>query len=124
MVIKLKKYLKSSLYTLGIMLITSIIVTILNYFNIINGSLLNIIHYIIPIISVVIGSFILGKTSSKKGYIEGLKYAGIWSIFFLIINIFIKRLDISSIIFFVILILLSMLSSILGINKKKNKEIY
>ena len=115
LVIKLKKYLKSSLY---------IIVTILNYFNIINGNLLNIIHYIIPIISVAVGSFILGKTSSKKGYIEGLKYAGIWSIFFLVINIFIKRLDISSIIFFVILILLSMLSSIVGINKKKNKEIF
>ena len=118
-VIKMRNYLKSSLYSLGIMIICTIIITILNYFNIINGTLLNIIHYIIPIISVMVGSFILGKTSSKKGYIEGLKYSGMWSIIFLIINIFIKELNISSIIFFVILILLSMLSSILGINRKR-----
>lgn len=119
MVINMKKYLKSSLYTLSIMVISTIIITILNYFNIINGTPLNIIHYIIPIISVMVGSFILGKTSSKKGYIEGLKYSGIWSIFFLIINIFIKELNISSVIFFIILILLGVLSSILGINRKR-----
>ena len=115
----MKNYLKSSLYTLSIMVICTIIVTLLNYFKIINGTTLNIIHYIIPIISVMVGSFILGKTSSKKGYIEGLKYSGIWSTLFLIINIFIKELNISSIIFFIILILLSMLSSILGINRKR-----
>lgn len=115
----MKNYLKSSLYTLSIMVICTIIVTLLNYFKIINGTPLNIIHYIIPIISVMIGSFILGKTSSKKGYIEGLKYSGIWSTLFLIINILIKELNISSIIFFIILILLSMLSSILGINRKR-----
>ena len=118
-VIKMRNYLKSSLYSLGIMIICTIIIIILNYFNIINGTLLNIIHYIIPIISVMVGSFILGKTSSKKGYIEGLKYSGMWSIIFLIINIFIKELNISSIIFFIIIILLSMLSSIFGINRKR-----
>ena len=113
-------YLKSSLYTIGVMIICTIIITLLNYFNIINGTLLNIIHYIIPIISVMVGSFMLGRSSSKKGYVEGLKYAGIWSIIFLIINIFTKGLDWSSIIFFILLVFLSMLSSILGINRRKN----
>ena len=119
MVINMKNYLKSSLYTIVIMGVSSIVITILNYFNVVNGKLLSILHYIIPIISVVVGAFILGKGSSKKGYIEGLKYAGIWSIVFLIINIFMKSLNLSSIIFFIILILLSMLSSILGINRRK-----
>lgn len=115
----MKYYLKSSLYTLGIILISSIIITILNYFNIINGKVLDIIIYIIPLISTMIGSFILGKASNKKGYIEGLKYAGIWSIIFLIISIILKQINLSSIIFFIILILLSMLGAILGINKKR-----
>lgn len=113
-------YLKSSLYTIGVMIICTIIITLLNYFNIINGTLLNIIHYIIPIISVMVGSFMLGRFSSKKGYVEGLKYAGIWSIIFLIINIFTKGLNWTSIIFFILLVFLSMLSSILGINRRKN----
>lgn len=112
-------YLKSSIYTLIVMLISTIIITILNYFNIINGTILKIIHYIIPIISIMIGSFILGKTAEKKGYIEGIKYAGIWSIIILIINIILKELNLSSIIFFIIVISLSMLSSILGINNKR-----
>lgn len=113
-------YLKSSLYTIGVMIICTIIITLLNYFNIINGTLLNIIHYIIPIISVMVGSFMLGRSSSKKGYVEGLKYAGIWSIIFLVINIFTKGLNWTSIIFFILLVFLSMLSSILGINRRKN----
>lgn len=115
----MKNYLKSSLYTLGIILVSSVIITLLNYFNIINGKVLNIITYIIPLISTFIGSFLLGKASNKKGYIEGLKYAGIWSLIFLIISIILKQIDLSSIVFFVILVLLSMLGSILGINKKR-----
>lgn len=119
LVINMKKYLKSSIYTLAIIVVSTFIITILNYTNIINGTVLGIIHYIIPIISVVIGAFMLGKTSSRKGYIEGLKYAGLWSVIFLIVNVFIKELNVSSIIFFVILILLGVLSSILGINRKR-----
>ena len=119
LVINMKKYLKSSIYTLAIIVVSTFIITILNYINIINGTVLGIIHYIIPIISVVIGAFMLGKTSSRKGYIEGLKYAGLWSVIFLIVNVFIKELNVSSIIFFVILILLGVLSSILGINRKR-----
>ena len=102
-------YLKSSLYTIGVMIICTIIIT-----------LLNISDYIIPIISVMVGSFMLGRSSSKKGYVEGLKYAGIWSIIFLVINIFTKGLNWTSIIFFILLVFLSMLSSILGINRRKN----
>ena len=112
-------YLKSSLYTLGILLISTILITLLNYFNILHGTILNILYFIIPIISVMVGSFMLGKTSSKKGYMEGLKYAILWSIIFLIINIFTKELNLTSIIFFIVLILLSMLASIIGINKKR-----
>ena len=119
LVINMKKYLKSSIYTLAIIVVSTFIITILNYINIINGTVLGIIHYIIPIIRVVIGAFMLGKTSSRKGYIEGLKYAGLWSVIFLIVNVFIKELNVSSIIFFVILILLGVLSSILGINRKR-----
>lgn len=61
----------------------------------------------------------LGKESSKKGYIEGLKYASIWSFIFLIVSIFLKGIDLSSIIFFILLIIISVLGSILGINKKR-----
>ena len=115
----MKNYLKSFLYTLGIILISFIILTILNYFSVINGKVLDIITYIITLISVMVGSFILGKASNKKGYIEGLKYAGIWSFIFLVISIILKQIDLSSIVFFIILVLLSVLVAIFDIKKKR-----
>ena len=112
-------YLKSSLYTIGILFISTIIITILNYFNIVNGTLLNILYFIIPLISVSVGSFILGKNTNIKGITSGLIYGIIWSIILLIINIFIKGLDITSIIYFIVIILLSVIMGILGKNRKK-----
>ena len=119
LVIKMISYLKSSLYTLGILLISTIIITVLNYFNILSGTPLKILYFIIPILSIAIGSYILGKNTNIKGITTGLIYSSIWSIILLIINIFLKQLDLTSIIYFIIIILLSMFFSILGKNKKK-----
>ena len=78
-----------------------------------------IIRSIIPLIGIFIGSFLLGKSSSKKGYIEGLKYSAIWIFIFLVFNIILNNFNVISIIYYIFLILISMLGSILGINRKK-----
>ena len=83
----LMNYLKSFIWSLGIFLSSIIILTIFNYFNILNGTILKVLELFIPLISIFIGSYKLGKTSNQKGYIEGLKYSGIWVIIFLIFNI-------------------------------------
>lgn len=113
-------YLKSTVYTLSIILISTIIITIFNYFNILNGIPLKIIMLLIPLIGVFIGSFKIGKLSNKKGYIEGIKYGSFWTLLLLIINLITKKFTILSIIYYVILLLVSIFASILGINKKKN----
>ena len=111
-------YLKSLLWCFGILIISSIIITIFNYFNVINGIVLKIIFLIIPIIR-FIGSYRLGKLSNEKGYIEGIKYGLIWVILFVIICLICKVFDWTSIIYYFILLFISILGSILGINKKK-----
>lgn len=113
-------YLKSMVYTLSIILISTILLTIFNYFNILNGITLKIIMLLIPIIGIFIGSFKIGKTSDKKGYIEGLKYGSIWILILLIINLINKKFTLLSIIYYIILLLISAFASALGINKKKN----
>lgn len=113
-------YLKSMIYTLSIILISTILLTIFNYFNILTGIPLKIIMLIIPMIAIFIGSFKIGKTSSKKGYIEGLKYGIIWIILLLIINLITKDFTLTSIIYYIILLLTSSLAGVLGINRKKN----
>ena len=111
-------YLKSMLYTISTILIGTILITIFNYFNILNGIPLKIIMLIIPIVGIFIGSFIIGKISNKKGYIEGLKYGGIWIFLLLIINLIIQNFNITSIVYYIILLLISIVSGILGINNK------
>ena len=112
-------YIKSIIYTISILLISTILVTILNYFNVLTGNTLKIIHLIIPIISIIIGSYKLGKKSNNKGYIEGLKYGILFILLLLIFNLISKSLSIYTILYMIILLLVSTFSSILGINKKK-----
>lgn len=114
------KYLKSSIYTLCILIGSTIIITILNYFNILMGNVLKITELLIPIISIFIGSYILGKSSNNKGYIEGLKYGVVWIILFLIINLISKNFTYLSLIYYLILIITAIVSSIIGINRRKN----
>ncbi len=94
--------------------------TIFNYFNILTGTFLKIISLLIPIIGVFIGSYKIGKTSDKKGYIEGLKYGMIWILLFIIVNLILKSLTVSGTIYLVILILVSMAAGVIGINRKSN----
>lgn len=112
-------YLKSMVYTLGIILIGTIILTIFNYFNILNGITLKIIMPIIPILAILVGSFKIGKTSNKKGYIEGLKYGSIITILLLTTNLITKNFQITSIIYYISLLLMSAAAGSIGINRKK-----
>ena len=112
-------YLKSLLWCFCILIISSIIITIFNYFNILNGTILKVLELFIPNISIFIGSYRLGKLSNEKGYIEGIKYGLIWVILFVIICLICKVFDWTSIIYYFILLFISILGSILGINKKK-----
>ena len=112
-------YLKSLLWSFIILLGSSLIITIFNYFNVISGIPLKIIFLIIPIISIFIGSYRLGKLSNEKGYVEGIKYGLIWIVLFIIISIICKVFDWTSVIYYIILLFISILGSILGINRKK-----
>ncbi len=114
------KYLKSLIYTSGILLGSCIIITVLSYFNIVSGNILKIIELLIPIISIFVGSYILGMRCSNKGYIEGIKYGTIWILLFLVINIIFKNFTYLSLVYYLIFMVVSIFASIIGINKRKS----
>ena len=62
-----KNLLLSILYFLGSIIIINILITIFNYFNILNDSIIRILKFLMVILSISITSYILGKKSSKKG---------------------------------------------------------
>lgn len=115
----LKKVGVSLLYIIGIIVTLTMIMTILNYFNIISGTLLIISKILICVISLFIGGFIIGKKSSKKGWLEGFKLSIIFLLFLLLFNYlglgsFPK---LKNIIYYLIIIVSCTFGSIIGINK-------
>lgn len=120
LVIFVMSYLKSMVYTLGIILISTVIITIFNYFNLLSGIPLKVVRLLVPLIGIFIGSFKIGKVSSRKGYIEGIKYGIIWVVLMLIINLITKNFTITSIIYYILLLLVSAFAGVLGINRKRS----
>lgn len=119
------KYLKklgfSFLYIIGTLLISTFIITFLNYFNIISDKVISIFKILIPIISLFIGGFYIGKRSNNKGYLEGLKLGSLFSIFLLIFNFLAlsNSFKLKYLLFYIIIITSSILGSMIGINRKK-----
>lgn len=119
------KYLKnlgiSFIYIISTLLIFTLITTIFSYFNILNDKVTSIVKIIIPIISMFIGGFFIGKNSNKKGFLEGLKLGVIFSIILIIFNYlaFDYSFKIKYLLFYSILIISSIFGSMIGINRKK-----
>ncbi|MBQ2946293.1 MAG: TIGR04086 family membrane protein [Bacilli bacterium] len=119
------KYLKnlgiSFLYIIGFILVLTFITTLLSYFNVLNDKVTSIIKIIIPIISMFVGGFYIGKRSLKKGFLEGLKLGSIFSIVLIIFNYLglNNSFKFKYLLFYIILIISSILGSMIGINKKK-----
>ena len=115
-----KQFFKAFGLVLMIILISTIVITILDYFNLFSESLTNIFLFVITLISIIIGSYKLGKKSSKKGIIEGLKLGIVISVSFMLMGLITgNNFQISNTIYYVILIISSILGSIVGKNRKQ-----
>ena len=118
------KYLKklgfSFIYIISSILILTFIITIFNYFNIINNKTISIFKILIPVISLFIGGYYIGKKSNNKGYLEGLKLGIIFSLFIIIFNFLVlsNSFKLKYLLFYIIIIISSILGSMIGINKK------
>lgn len=119
---QVKKIGISFLYTICFIVGLTFIFSIFNYFNIIGDSFFKFIKILIPIISIFIGGFLIGKKSTSKGWLEGIKYGFIIiALMFLISIIFFRsEFNIRIILYYLILLLTSTTSSMIGISFKKS----
>lgn len=110
----------SILYIILTMVVLTFILTLFSYFNIIGDKVVSIFKIIIPVVSLFIGGFLIGKKSLKKGWLEGLKL----SLIFLILLIIFEYLsldqsfNIKNILYYLILSISSIFGSMIGISKK------
>ena len=111
-------------FILGSLFGLTLFFTFLNYINLIGMITLSIIEIIIPLFSLFLGGFYIGKKSQKKGWLEGLKLSGV----FLIILILFQYLglhihfSVKTILFYILIIVSCIFGSMLGINKKASKQ--
>ena len=120
MIILIINYLKNIGYVFIGILITTIIITLLNYFNILNTSSLKVISIITIILSLFIGGYLTGRKANKKGYLEGIKFGLIMIIIVLLLNllIFKNEFNLINILYYISLLTSSMIGGMFGIMKK------
>ena len=95
----MKKYLITFLTTILSIILTLLITTTIYYFNLINQTTYNILKIIFLLLSLFINGFILGKSSTKKGYLEGIKLSLPVIILFVIVSLITKNIKLTSLIY-------------------------
>ena len=119
---KINKYFKPLIYFYIILFSYLIIITILNYFNLICYKTLSIISFIVTIALFILLGFMAALKSNKKGYINGLIIGGFNIVLFLFLAFILgthPKINVG--IYFLILLLSSTIGGMFGINYK-NKE--
>lgn len=120
----MKKYLIPALYTIAIIFIGAFLSSILYYFNITSDKLNSILLYLIGIIGIFTGSVIFSKKIKYKGVVNGLIYFTAWFIIMMLLSLMILKTSfkVSNIIYYVIIMVFSMLGGIIGKNLKEEND--
>ena len=116
------KYLKkigfACIYSMSSILILTFLLTIFSFFNIMGEKVISIFKIIIPLLSLLIGGFYIGKKSNKQIVIEGLKFGIIFSILLVLFNLILSNpFKTKYILFYLILIGTSIMGTIVGTSK-------
>ncbi len=116
----LKKYGKTLGLSFLFLFFLAICIALLNTFQILFTKGSDIVLFIAMILTLFVIGFNFGKKAEKKGYLEGLKIGIVFIFFLLLINFLFYRTGFSleRLIYYLVLILSSVLGSMVGINKK------
>lgn len=113
------KYIKLTGIFLIVELLITFIISLLNLIGL-NGGITSIILLILNVIIFFIFAFYNGKNSKEKGYLTGLVISLLFIFLMFTINSILNGLTMktSTIIYYLILILVSIIGGTIGINKK------
>lgn len=121
-------YLKNAgisfIYIICFLLGLTFISTLFNYINLFGNTFINVLKVIIPVISLFVGGFVIGKKTGKKGWLEGLKLSLIFLAFLTIFNYLAldSSISLKTVIYYIILVIATTFGSMIGVNKFKPEE--
>lgn len=114
----------SFIYIICFLLGLTFISTLFNYINLFGNTFINVLKVIIPVISLFVGGFVIGKRTGKKGWLEGIKLSLIFLAFLTIFNYLALDFSMSpkTLIYYIILVIATTFGSMIGVNKFKPEE--
>lgn len=106
-----------------ILLVGTFITSLFSFLNLFRGNVLTIIKFLVPTLSFFIGSYMQGKSSKKKGFLEGLKVGGILVFVLFIFNYgFYQTFHFKNLLYYMLLLFIAMAGGIIGISRRKEKK--
>ena len=113
----IKNYLKCySLYFI-LLFCYLIIMSIFYYFNIINYKTMNILNYLLNLVLFFILGYKISSLEKKRGYLHGFLISSLLVILFSIICLILSKFSFSSLVYYLSLIISSMIAGIIGVSK-------
>ncbi len=122
MIFILKNLLKYLGFYFIFLLLLIFITSLLNLIGV-NSSITNLMIFIFNILAFFIFGFKNGKKACNKGYLEGLKLGSLFLLLLIIISLFTSKniFNLTTFIYYIVLLLASILGGSIGINKKKSE---
>lgn len=109
--------------SLSILILGTFFISLFSFLNIFRGNFLTISKFVITFLAFFIGAFRQGKESSSKGFLEGLKIGAILVFILFIFNYgFYQMFKLKNLIYYILLLFISMSGGIVGISRKKEKK--
>ena len=115
---KVINYLKSISFFSILLFFYIIIISIIYYFELFSYNTLNIINYIVMIILFFLMGYKISNLERKKGYLNGFLISSILVIVFTLISLIFFKIEFSSLIYYLSLIVASIIGGILGVSNK------
>lgn len=115
---KLFNILRCLSYFLAILIVYLLIISIFNYFEILSYKVVSIINYIFVILLFTFSGFKLSRYERKKGYLNGFLMSLVLLFIFCIIALITSKLSFSSLVYYLTLILSSIVGGIIGVPNK------
>ncbi len=109
--------------SLGILILSTIFISLFNFINLFSDKLSNALIYIIFFILLILNNYKIALKSKDKGIISGIKIATIVTIIIIIFRLILGfKFSLSTIIYLVLIYIFSCIPAIYGANKKSSSS--
>ena len=113
-----QKTIKAALLIIILLLISTLILNIFYYLDIISSNTIKYFKMILSLLSFLIGGIYMGKNSPSKGCLYGLRLSLSMIVIMLILGIIFNNINLSRILYYLIMSVCITFGSMIGINKK------